>query len=355
MALKIKISLSIKFTFFIIIFLFIVLTVFTSFFLSQQKKTLTDQLIKRETTLIKTYAPQCEIALKEKDDLLLFSYLKSIMEDENTFSAFILNKDGKVIVHNKTDQWGQIYKGKISERALKAKKLLIQSFKRHGEKAYNISLPLLSNSHTFFIGFNISNINQITDQRRKNLYTASGIILFLMSSLSFILTKRLFVKPLKQTKSIIEIASKGRLDEEIKVARRDEIGELQAAFKNLVNQFKDINKYHETEINTAKKSLNLFLQNIGKLIKEGTILVDSNNDIIFLNDLVKEILRLPKEEFTGRHILEVIKEKKLLDLLKDSRTQPNQIFKTATKEYKALVTTIQDEERLIGTVVFLEG
>ncbi|MBA7548278.1 hypothetical protein ES705_40729 [subsurface metagenome] len=277
------------------------------------------------------------------------------MEDENTFSAFILNKDGKVIVHNKTDQWGQIYKDKISERALKAKKLLIQSFKRQGEKAYNISLPLLSNSHTFFIGFNISNINQIIDQRRKNLYTASGIILFLMSSLSFILTKRLFVKPLKQTKSIIEIASKGRLDEEIKVARRDEIGELQATFKNLVNQFKEINKSQEIEINTAKKSLNLFLQNISKLIKEGTILVDSDNNIIFLNDLAKEILCLPKEEFTGRHILEVIKEKKLLDSLKDSRTQPNRIFKTDTKEYKALVTTIQDEERLIGTVVFLEG
>lgn len=355
MALKIKISLSIKFTFFIIIFLFIILTIFTSFFLSQQKKTLTDQLIKREATLIKTYVPQCEIALKEKDDLLLFSYLKSIMEDENTFSAFILNKDGKVIVHNKTEEWGQIYKGKISERALKAKNLLVQSFKRHGEKAYNISLPLLSNSHTFFIGFNISNINQIIDQRRKNLYTASGIILFLMSGLSFVLTKRLFVKPLKQTKSIIEIASKGRLDEEIKITRRDEIGEVQAAFKNLVNQFKDINKSQEIEINTAKKSLNLFLRNISKLIKEGTILADSNNNIIFLNDLAKEILRLPEEEFAGRHILEVIKEKKLLDSLKDSRTQPNRIFKTDTKEYKALVTTIQEKERLIGTVVFLEG
>jgi len=355
MALKIKISLSIKFTFFIIIFLFIILAVFTNFLLSQQKKMLIDQLIKRETTLIKTYAPQCEIALKEKDDLLLFSYLKSIMEDENTFSAFILDKDGKVIVHNKTEEWGQIYKDKISERALKAKNLLVQSFKRHGEKAYNISLPLLSDSHTFFIGFNISNIDRMIEQRRKNLYMASGIILFLMLSFSLILINRLVAKPLKQTKSMIEIASKGRLDEEIKVTRRDEIGEVQAAFKNLVNQFREINKYHEIEINTAKKSLNLFLENIGKLIKGGTILVDSNNNIIFLDDLAKEILRLPKEKFTGRHILEVIKEKELLDLLKDSRTQPNQILKTDTKEYKALVTTIQDEERLIGTAVFLEG
>jgi len=355
MALKIKISLSIKFTFLIIIFLFIILTVFTNFFLSQQKKTLIDQLIKRETAIIKTYSPQCESALKEKDDLLLFSYLKSVMEDENAFCAFILNKDGKVIVHNKTDQWGQIYKDKISERALKAKELLVQSFRRNGEKAYNISLPLLSNSHILCIGFNISNINQIIGQERKSLYMASGIVLFLMSNLIFILIKRLVVKPLKQTKSIIEIASKGRLDEEIKVTHHDEIGEVQATFKNLVNQFKDINKYHEIEINTAKKSLNLFLQNIGKLIKQGTILVDSNNNIIFLNDLAKEILLLPKEEFTGRHILEVIKEKELLDLLKDSKAQPNQIFGTATKEYKALVTTIQDEERLIGTVVFLEG
>ena len=355
MALKIKISLSIKFTFFIIIFLFTILAVFTNFLLSQQKKMLINQLIKRETTLIKTYAPQCEIALKEKDDLLLFSYLKSIMEDENTFCAFILNKDGKVIVHNKTEEWGQIHKGKISERALKAKNLLVQSFKRNGEKAYNISLPLLSDSHTFFIGFNISNIDQMIDQSRKNLYMASGIILFLTLSFSLILINRLVAKPLKQTKSMIEIASKGRLDEEIKVTRRDEIGELQAAFKNLVNQFKELNKYQETEINTAKKSLNLFLENIGKLIKGGTILLDSNNNIVFLDDLAKEILRLPKERFTGRHILEVIKEKELLDLLKDSRTQPNQVLKTDTKEYKALVTTIQDEERLIGTVVFLES
>jgi len=355
MALKIKISLSIKFTFFIIIFLFIILAVFTNFLLSQQKEMLIDQLIKRETTLIKTYAPQCEIALKEKDDLLLFSYLKSILEDENTFSAFILNKDGKVIVHNKTEEWGQIRKGKISERALKAKNLLVQSFKSNGEKAYNISLPLLSDSYTFFIAFNISNIDQMIDQRRKNLYMASGIILFLTLSFSLILINRLVAKPLKQTKSMIEIASKGRLDEEIKVTRRDEIGEVQAAFKNLVSQFREINKYHEIEINATKKSLNLFLENIGKLVKQGTILVDSNNNIIFLDDLAKEILRLPKGKFTGRHILEVIKEKELLDLLKDSRTQPNQILKTDTREYKALVTTIQDEERLIGTVVFLES
>ena len=352
---KIKISLSIKFTFLIIIFLFIILTVFTNFFLSQQKKTLIDQLIKRETAIIKTYSPQCESAIKEKDDLLLFSYMKSLMEDENAVCAFILNKDGKVIVHNKTDQWGKIYKGKISETALKEKKLLIQLSKRDGEKEYNISLPLLSNSHSLFLGFNISNINQIMDQTRKNLYMASSVILFLILSLSFILVNRLIARPLKQTKSTIEIASKGRLDEEIKVTHHDEIGEVQAAFKNLVNQFKDINKYHEIEINTAKKSLNLFLQNIGKLIKQGTILVDSNNNIIFLNDLAKEILHLPKEEFTGRHILEVMKEKELLDLLKDSRTQPNQIFKTETKGYKVVLTTIEDEEKLIGTVVFFEG
>jgi len=355
MGLRIKISLLIKFAFLITVFQFIILALLTNFFLSQQKKLLIDQLIKRQTTVIKTYAPQCEIALKEKDDLLLFSYLKSIMEDENTFCTFISNKEGKVIVHNKTEEWGKIYKDKISERALTAKELLIQSFERQGEKAYNISLPLLSRSYTFSIGFESSNINQIIDERRKNLYMASGIILLLMLSFSLVLTNRLVARPLRQTKSMIEIASKGRLDEDIKVTRRDEIGEVQAAFKNLVNQFREISKYQEIEINTAKKSLNLFLQKMGKLIKEGTILVDSDNNIIFLNDTAKEIFHLPKEEFAGKHILEVIKEKELLDLLRDSRTQPNQIFRIDTKEYKALVTTIEDKEKLIGTVVFLEG
>ncbi|WDU84110.1 HAMP domain-containing protein [Caloramator sp. Dgby_cultured_2] len=134
------------------------------------------------------------------------------------------------------------------------------------------------------------------------------IALILSSLLAWIFLGK-FIEPIRDLTRIATIISMGDYDKRIKIKTKDEIGKLGHAFNIMAARLQ------ETILDLEDKRNKLI--SILKSMEDGVIAFDNNEKIILINPAAKKMFDI-KEDVTGKHFIEVIRNLELEELIKQN-------------------------------------
>jgi two-component system, NtrC family, sensor histidine kinase KinB len=128
---------------------------------------------------------------------------------------------------------------------------------------------------------------------------------------SLVLSRFLSRPATLMTKALAELAE-GRYDVRVPVQGKDELANLAGQLNVMAQELK---KYHELNIEkilAEKSKIEALIQSVD----EGIVMVDGNLLVTGMNPMAADIFQVDKDESTGKHVLEIIHNEKLTELLK---------------------------------------
>ncbi|MDR0800375.1 MAG: hypothetical protein LBN01_02440 [Endomicrobium sp.] len=96
-------------------------------FLSKDKaKDLEIMAVEKAKSALKVIVPSLNKALENSDDINLLINIESVAKIENITTCFILDKNGKVTIHNNVSEWNTERTSGIYNKAIKQKTEFLQ-------------------------------------------------------------------------------------------------------------------------------------------------------------------------------------------------------------------------------------
>lgn len=132
-------------------------------------------------------------------------------------------------------------------------------------------------------------------------------VLFLAGiGLSF-LVARFIVRPIEAMRSAAQEIARGNLDATVELTRRDEFGELVAAFNTMSREL----RLRVGQIEANRRELSAIMDNMA----EGLLLIDNDGVVIINNRAAAEMLGSKEPSLAGRRLWEVIRLPEVDELL----------------------------------------
>ncbi|MFZ2323663.1 MAG: ATP-binding protein [Ignavibacteriaceae bacterium] len=134
--------------------------------------------------------------------------------------------------------------------------------------------------------------------------------------------------PIKELTQKIEDISNKKYDQSIIIKSNDELNTLAAAFNKMAKKLKEYEAQHIDELLFEKRRMETLVTNL----RDGTLLLDNDLNILLVNDKFCEITGLRKNELLGEKLTELNSENlilgqiKSIDILKN-KTQLPEIIK----------------------------
>lgn len=199
----------------------------------------------------------------------------------------------------------------------------------------------------------LKEINGIMRSINSNLIIAliPGLLLSLL--LVYAITKSIS-RPIKEIRNAAVDITKGNLNRFINITSNDEIGELAKAIDFMADSLRD-------KINSIKDK-NTKMEAILSSVVNGIIAVDSNENILFINPMAQEMLNIAEADFEGKHMLQVIRNNKLdniiKDILKNKSFEENEITLNYPEEKKFRLYSnaikYPESDRIIGIIIIIQ-
>jgi len=256
MNLKAKITLYVSF-----LLLIVIIAVSYNIFVTQ-KKILTQQISENRTRAFKSFVSMCNEAVKVKDDgqvnnaveLLVSTYKPSVV-----YAGYI--NSNNVVMFASRDEDRNI-DSVLKTRIKKTNKDYIEVYSSlTGEQICEFATPFFFNGEnvgTFVVGFSQNNMKEQIDNGISIMLHKIKIIVIVTMIIGLILSYFLgysFAKPIKMLTNAAEQISKGNLDVEIKVNRKDEIGKLSNTFNNMAKQIKELDSMKDSFVSSVSHEL----------------------------------------------------------------------------------------------------
>lgn len=256
MNLKAKITLYVSF-----LLLIVIVAVSYNIFVTQ-KKILTHQISENRTRAFKSFVSMCNEAVKVKDDgqvnnaveLLVSTYKPSVV-----YAGYI--NSNNVVMFASRDEDRNI-DSVLKTRIKKTNKDYIEVYSSlTGEQICEFATPFFFNGEnvgTFVVGFSQNNMKEQIDNGISIMLHKIKIIVIVTMIIGLILSYFLgysFAKPIKMLTNAAEQISKGNLDVEIKVNRKDEIGKLSNTFNNMAKQIKELDSMKDSFVSSVSHEL----------------------------------------------------------------------------------------------------
>jgi len=315
---------------------------------------------------LQTYAPLTARSIQFKDDLGLISYMQNLMEQPGILYAMVLSPKGDVLAHNQIKEVGKTYDDLINQKDVKAEGLRVYSFTPEGQaqyKAYGFSIPLSVQGVKVGVLRLALSAREIDISMEKYLekMLVFGLLVLLAGILVSYLFSSILLSPVHRVKEIIEDLGKGiilspRFGEaggKMKGQRSDELGELIKTVECTAQQISEQHKHFEEQITNWRKKFEIYLTKLGQEMKDSVILTDSENRIIYINDLGKKIISSAGDDLIGKHILETARNIEFIDLFKKATKNPQELISEEIKSINRqvrIITVIDDEQNLLGTI-----
>ncbi|CCJ33376.1 two-component system histidine kinase PnpS [Caloramator australicus] len=174
------------------------------------------------------------------------------------------------------------------------------------------------------------------------------IALILSSLLAWVFLGK-FIEPIRDLTRIATIISMGDYDKRIKIKTKDEIGKLGHAFNIMAARLQ------ETILDLEDKRNKLI--SILKSMEDGVIAFDNNEKIILINPAAKKMFGI-KEDVTGKHFIEVIRNLELEELIKQNLDDEIEIKVSYpdVKYFKIKIIKINSEKNTenVGTLMVIQ-
>ena len=98
-------------------------------YLPSQERLLRRNIFDKLKVIAQLSKPALTKAITGKDDISLLSQIENIVKVDDVSTAYILDNNGKVVMHDKTNEWGAVYTDAVSRLAVSKKDNLVQSTK----------------------------------------------------------------------------------------------------------------------------------------------------------------------------------------------------------------------------------
>ena len=170
--------------------------------------------------------------------------------------------------------------------------------------------------------------------------------------------------PIQELAQATEQVGKGNLDTRISITRDDEIGLLVNSFNNMVSELKENKESLHSAWLKSERS-RLIIENIVKNINSGVIYLDTQGNILTINNAGCRILGVTQEEVISKNysvLLSILKSDELRNIIKNIRVRE---FKGLERELRVairerlrllriFITTLGDAENFLGTLVVFD-
>jgi PAS domain-containing protein len=316
-----------------------------------QQKYARNLMLDKGMTLLKISERGLAIALGSRDDVALLNHINGMMKTDDVSTVFILGPDGKVLMHDKTSEWGAMYHDVFSRNALAAHGVLLQ--RAAAAPGYLFSAPLTS-SATLCIGLAAEKVNAaMLYERRNSAY--SLLILFLLAAVLLVLFFRIRIfKRVNALKAMLASADTALSDDF--VTGRDEFSDLAAGVRRLVERLSERHRGAMSGIEQTGAALTAVVRALGAVSDRGVIALDAENRYIHVNARACAFLKLEEADITGRHVLDVVPNRETMArLLKDAAVTPA-VFVSADIDGKTVrVMQVRDGmNRPAGTILLTD-
>lgn len=215
-----------------------------------------------------------------------------------------------------------------------------------------VAVPTLENNHVKFIirmAVSLTNIESI--EKKFFIYIGLATLAGLLSSsiIAYSFTKRI-TRPVKEMTIISSQIAGGNYEKRIKPMSNDEIGELAETF----NYMAETLQFTINDLSDKKNKLEAIL----KSMQNGVIAVDNSKRIMLVNPAAVCMFGL-KENVVGKHIMEVIRNAELEDIIQNRQDENREIVlnypeKRVLKVKTALIEGSQDSIKSLGIVVVIQ-
>lgn len=147
-------------------------------------------------------------------------------------------------------------------------------------------------------------IGIVSDRLRKTLGLAFVIVFVFALFISF-LTSIFISKPIQKMSSVAQDIARGDYTKKINAVSRDEIGDLAQALNYMSEQI----QLRVQEVVTGKLRLEAVLLSMF----EGVMVIDTNSEIVLMNQPLKDFLNI-RDEGTGKKPLEIVRNIEIQEL-----------------------------------------
>jgi hypothetical protein len=277
-------------------------------------------------------------ALKNSDDIALLTYIESIAKLENVTSAFILDNNNTVIIHNNTNEWNSIRKDEIYDMAINYNGELLQL--SHDRDHILFSAPLYG-SNTLCCIFSTQKASENAGYWKIKYMTAAAAAAIGLIIILYLLSKLFILLPFNRTKKRLELSSV----ENIKDGKYDEITDLFATeSEKLTRKIKALqeDKSSLTKIigyysGMSAKNYSLF------------VILDSSNNIVYFYDTTEKFLK--KDIREGINILEASELTEILKIISDANDNPGKELSCDINGISVTTVSIPENGKVSATII----
>jgi class 3 adenylate cyclase len=207
---------------------------------SHQKRILQEEIKKRAGVFVHQLAGIGKEGLMTKDDLSVFSAIKDIQKHAGVVYAMVLDNNGAVFVHNNLTEKGKVLSSPLDKNTLNTQQLLFQQTTYNNEPIMDAALPILVlyqskniRIGTARIGLSQKELQDAIAKQKMTFFWISLVFVAVGLLIAFALAKVL-TGPIYTLAVGMQIVAGGDLNQQVKVAYKDEIGKLTESFNQMV-------------------------------------------------------------------------------------------------------------------------
>ena len=285
------------------------------------------------------YSKYIKSYLEKNDDISLLEALRDIASISEISYVQLIDSSGKIIAHNNINKWNKNLHFYIDKKIVSSDLPVLH--KTTKSSSYNYFLPIkLSEEKKVFLSMNIKIDKLIENERKakKQFALYCGILFMSVIILNIMFFYITTLIPINKINTLLNSLILGKPGEKI-VYNKDNL------FKNTCNLInKVIDKYTNLKIlNKANNESFLhgicfIAESLGEIIRCGLIIIDSKNNIKYINKKAKKILDILEKDATGAHIIEILKNRpEFIELYKDSLKNSDAIIEKFFPDFGLLI------------------
>ncbi|MBN1622454.1 MAG: HAMP domain-containing histidine kinase [Endomicrobiales bacterium] len=251
-----------KFSLLISLLVVIIVLGVTIFLLIAESRFLIKEMEKSRTKMIESLAQVAKESLIVKDDILLLNYLKLIKNTNGLVYALVTDTSNNVIAHTDLNFLGDKLTDDISLKAKKTDGLLIQKYDM--DKAtpiLDLAFPVYvddKNTGIARIGFSQIALNKAVQEalavtrRRIFMVAVAALIVGLLGA---VILTGMMTGPINKIAQGAQIIGQGKLDHQIAVKSKDELGDLAAEFNKMSDKLKELDQMKSDFVSSVTHEL----------------------------------------------------------------------------------------------------
>lgn len=306
--------------------------------LSEYKaKDLRQLTIEKARSAVNVSIPSINRALQNSDDIALLTNIEAISKLESVSSAFILDKNDTVIIHNNTDEWNSKRTGGIYEKAVNHNGELLQpSF----DKDHILFSVPLAKDYTLCCIFSTQKAAETAGYWKIKYFTFAGAAAAVLIIILYLFSKLFIALPFNRTKQKIE---KGALDAP-KDGKFDEIADMFAAENEKSRQ-------KITALENDKKSLTKIIEHYLSGFQNAQLLIilDSSNNIVYSYDKTGKFLK--KEFAPGSNIIEAAVNPAILEAAAKAAKSPEKEINEMIENFSLSALALGETGNIYSTIL----